>query len=81
MQAQQKAASSEKLVDKTCSRIDMGVKRFVVSKDGGPKWKKVWKKDTYNLEDGKLIAEELIIHMTRKNLTRPLPDGVKNIKT
>eukprot|EP00971_Amphidinium_carterae_P042803 841084-Amphidinium_carterae.1 len=55
----------------------MGVKRFVASKDGGPKWEKVWKRDTYNLEDGKLIAKELIINMTRKDLTRPLPDEVK----
>eukprot|EP00971_Amphidinium_carterae_P098237 1943421-Amphidinium_carterae.1 len=33
MQARQEAASSEELVDKTWSRIDMGVKRFVASKD------------------------------------------------
>eukprot|EP00971_Amphidinium_carterae_P301326 5986619-Amphidinium_carterae.1 len=59
----------------------MGVKRFVASKDGGPKWKKVWKRDAYNLEDGKLIAEKLVSNMTRKDLNRPLPEGVKNIKT
>eukprot|EP00971_Amphidinium_carterae_P248571 4934327-Amphidinium_carterae.1 len=64
MQVQQEAAASEALVDKTWSRIDMGVKRFVASKDGGPKWEKVWKRDTYNLDDGKLIAEELVINMT-----------------
>eukprot|EP00971_Amphidinium_carterae_P004720 94655-Amphidinium_carterae.1 len=42
---------------------------------------KVWKRDTYNLDDGKLIAEELVSNMTRKDLNRPLPEGVKNIRT
>eukprot|EP00971_Amphidinium_carterae_P248173 4927274-Amphidinium_carterae.3 len=45
---------------------------------------KVWKRDTFNLDDGKtgkLIAEELISDMTRKDLNRPLPEGVKNIRT
>eukprot|EP00971_Amphidinium_carterae_P295350 5865612-Amphidinium_carterae.1 len=59
----------------------MGVKRFVASKDGGPRWEKVWKRDTYNLADDKLIAEELVSNMTRKDLNRPLPEGVKNIRT
>eukprot|EP00971_Amphidinium_carterae_P340777 6479259-Amphidinium_carterae.1 len=44
------------LVEKTWSRVDQGVMRFVASKDGGPE--KVWKRVTYNLDDGTLIAEE-----------------------
>eukprot|EP00971_Amphidinium_carterae_P025506 503286-Amphidinium_carterae.1 len=40
MQAHQETASTEELVDKTWSRTDQGVKRFVASKDGGPRWEK-----------------------------------------
>eukprot|EP00971_Amphidinium_carterae_P324526 6449670-Amphidinium_carterae.1 len=58
----------KELIDKTWTRVDGGVKRFVASKDGGPRWEKVWKRDTYSLDDGKLIAEELISEMTRKTL-------------
>eukprot|EP00971_Amphidinium_carterae_P019724 388709-Amphidinium_carterae.1 len=69
------------LVEKTWTRTDHGVKRFVASKDGGPRWEKVWKRVTYNLDSGDLIAEELVSDMTKKDLNRPLPEKVKNIRT
>eukprot|EP00971_Amphidinium_carterae_P150980 2994154-Amphidinium_carterae.1 len=50
-------------------------------KDGGPRWEKVWKRATYNPDTGDLIAEELVSDMTKKDLNRPLPEKVKNIRT
>eukprot|EP00971_Amphidinium_carterae_P183084 3632970-Amphidinium_carterae.1 len=69
------------VVEKTWTRTDHGVKRFVASKDGGPRWEKVWKRATYNLDNGELIAEELVSDMTKKDLNRPLPEKVRNIRT
>eukprot|EP00971_Amphidinium_carterae_P008617 169649-Amphidinium_carterae.3 len=63
------------------SRTDRGVKTFVGSGVGGPVWDTVWKGSTYNEDDGKLISEELTKSITKKDLYRPLPEGVKNIKT
>eukprot|EP00971_Amphidinium_carterae_P213956 4246110-Amphidinium_carterae.1 len=69
------------MVEKTWTRTDYNQKRFVASKDGGPRWEKVWKRATYNVDTGDLIAEELVCDMTKKELNRPLPDKVKNIRT
>eukprot|EP00971_Amphidinium_carterae_P030777 605531-Amphidinium_carterae.1 len=69
------------MVEKTWTRTDHGIKRFVASKDGGPHWEKVWKRVTYNLDNGELIAEELVSDMTKKDLNRPLPEKVRNIRT
>eukprot|EP00971_Amphidinium_carterae_P181520 3601302-Amphidinium_carterae.1 len=49
--------------------------------DGGPRWEKVWKRATYNLDNGEKIAEELVSDMTKKDLNRALPENIRNIRT
>eukprot|EP00971_Amphidinium_carterae_P000712 14019-Amphidinium_carterae.3 len=74
------------LVEKTWARIDKASSDLLHptwTKGGGPRWEKVWKRDTYNFDDGKLIAEEL---KSRKELvefvipSEPPPDKKVKLK-
>eukprot|EP00971_Amphidinium_carterae_P013449 265026-Amphidinium_carterae.2 len=41
----------------------------------------MWKRSTYNSDNGVLISEEFTKAITKKDLYRPLPEGVRNIRT
>ena len=64
------------------ARIDKDKKHYLTTKVGGPNWKNVTHRTTYNLDNGEII-EFLKIDDTLSNefLHRRLPDDVVNIKT
>ena len=64
------------------SRVDEGVKSFVMSKSGGPKRHQITRRQTYNSVSGKLLEDIIITPKTTNQfLHRKLPPGVTNIKT
>ena len=63
-------------------RIDKDVKKFMMSCNHGPKWKRVVRRITIDLDDGAEIENiSISSRMGKTFLQRPLPFGVKNIKT
>eukprot|EP00971_Amphidinium_carterae_P042894 842919-Amphidinium_carterae.1 len=64
----------------TWFRSDKGVQKFVGS-GVGPIWDNVWKRSTYNMDNGDLISEELTTAITKEELYRPSSEGVRNIRT
>ena len=68
-QAVDKRACGKKL----WSRVDRDALRFRTTSRGGPEWKNVIKRTTYNLDTNEVVARERVQGLTRKELYRPLP--------
>ena len=58
-------------------REDPEAETFVFSKRGGPIWKHVIVRKTYDRESNLLIAEEYVQHIPAKELGRVLPDNIR----
>ena len=67
---------------RTYIRDDFGMKCFLTTKLGGPRWSDVISRTTFNIDDGRMI-EHLQVEkgVNAAVLHRPLPSGVNNIRT
>ena len=67
---------------RTFIRDDYGMRCFLTTKLGGPKWSDVVSRTTFNIDDGRMI-EHLQVEkgVNAAVLHRPLPNGVSNIRT
>ena len=64
------------------SRVDEGVKCFVMTKSGSPKCHQITRRQTYNSVNGKLLEDIIITPKTTNQFLHiKLPPGVTNIKT
>eukprot|EP00971_Amphidinium_carterae_P182421 3620286-Amphidinium_carterae.4 len=77
--SQGETSEEEQTDSLTWFRTDKGVQKFVGSGVGGPVWDNVWKRSTYNMDNGDLISEEPTTAITKKELHRPLPEGVRTV--
>ena len=57
-------------------RHDKNAKHFVTTSKGGPRWKHVTRRQTFNNVNGKLLEDIIVTNQPEKRLNRPLPKGV-----